>query len=124
MSIVSGTVAWNSVVDFSDKENKAGPSMTYVERQAQVIEKLAIEYNCIACTDRFSRSNMVTAHGSHQYCADCVRSLFMRSTKDEGLFLPKCCKHIQQHELPSNRTTASDTYADACRPRLRLSIPG
>ena len=92
VSMVSGTVAWNSVVDFSDEENEAGPSMTYVERQAQVIEKLAMEYNCIACTDRFSRSNMVTAHGSHRYCADCVRSLFMRLTNDEGLFPPKCCK--------------------------------
>jgi hypothetical protein len=88
MSMVSGTVASHSVVDFSDEENEAGPSMTYVKRQAQVIEKLAMEYNCIACTDRFPRSNMVTAHGSHRYCADCVRSLFMRSTKDEGLFPP------------------------------------
>lgn len=92
MSTISSTIATRSVLEFSDEETEAGPSLTYVQRQAGTIEKLSMEYHCIACTDRYPRSNMVTAQCGHRYCADCVRSLFMRSTKDEGLYPPKCCK--------------------------------
>jgi hypothetical protein len=92
MSTVTGTVAAQSVVDFSDEETEAGPSMNYAERQAVTIQKLGMEYQCIACTDRVSRVNMVTAQCGHRYCADCMKSLFMRSTKDESLYPPKCCK--------------------------------
>lgn len=95
MSTVTGTMAAHSVVDFSDEETEAGPSLTYSERQAVTIKKLNMEFHCIACTDRAPRANMVTAPCGHRYCGDCVKSLFMRSTKDESLYPPKCCKqHI------------------------------
>ncbi|KAH4007037.1 hypothetical protein HBI56_033900 [Parastagonospora nodorum] len=92
MSTVAETVAAYSVVDFSDDETEAGPSMTYAERQADTIKKMSMEFQCVACTDRYARTSMVTTKCGHRYCAGCAKSLFMRSTKDEGLFPPKCCK--------------------------------
>jgi hypothetical protein len=92
MSTVTDARAAQSVVDFSDDETDAGPSMTYAERQADTMKKLSMEFSCIACTDRFPRIAMVTSKCGHRYCADCAKSLFMRSTKDEDLYPPKCCK--------------------------------
>jgi hypothetical protein len=92
MSTVTDARAAQSAVDFSDDETDAGPSMTYAERQADTIKKLSMEFSCVACTDRHSRTAMVTAKCGHRYCADCAKSLFMRSTKDEDLYPPKCCK--------------------------------
>jgi hypothetical protein len=92
ISTVTDARAAQSVVDFSDDEADAGPSMTYAERQADTIKKLSMEFSCIACTDRRPRTAMVTAKCGHRYCADCAKSLFMRSTKDEDLYPPKCCK--------------------------------
>ncbi|OAL52699.1 ariadne RING finger [Pyrenochaeta sp. DS3sAY3a] len=92
MSTVTGTIAAHSVLDFSDEETEAGPSLNYAERQAVTLRKLTMEFQCTACTDRVSRGDMVTAQCGHRYCADCMKSLFMRSTKDEGLYPPKCCK--------------------------------
>jgi hypothetical protein len=92
MSTVTGARAAQSVVDFSDDESNAGPSMTPAERQADTIKKLSMEFQCVACTDRCPRSTMVNSKCGHRYCADCAKSLFMRSTKDEDLYPPKCCK--------------------------------
>lgn len=92
ISTVTGTMAAHSVVDFSDEELEAGPSLSYTERQAITFEKLTTEFQCIACTDRVPRSDIIKAQCGHRYCAGCMKSLFMRSTKDEGLYPPKCCK--------------------------------
>jgi hypothetical protein len=92
VTTVTSTIAAHSVIDFSDEETEAGPSMTYTECQADTMMKLATEFACTACTGRFPRTNMVTATCSHRYCADCAKKLFMRSTKDEELYPPRCCK--------------------------------
>ncbi|KAF1832429.1 hypothetical protein BDW02DRAFT_529935 [Decorospora gaudefroyi] len=93
MSAVSGNMAAASVIEFSDDETEAGPSMSYRERQADIMKKLSMEFQCCACTDRFPRSSMVTTTCSHRYCVDCIKILFMRSTHDEGLYPPRCCKN-------------------------------
>jgi hypothetical protein len=46
---------------------------------------------------------------SHIYCADCLKSLFLRATKDQSLFPPRCCREaiplllveadMSEHEL-------------------------
>ncbi|KAI8930947.1 hypothetical protein NX059_011962 [Plenodomus lindquistii] len=92
MSTITGTMVAHSVVEFSDDESEAGPSLNYAERQAVTMRKLNTQFHCIACTDRVPRANMVTAPCGHRYCGECVKSLFMRSTKDEDLYPPKCCK--------------------------------
>ncbi|KAH7350310.1 hypothetical protein BKA66DRAFT_504186 [Pyrenochaeta sp. MPI-SDFR-AT-0127] len=67
--------------------------MTYTERQADIMKKLSMEFHCVACTGRFPRAFMVTVECDHRYCADCIKTLFMQSTKDEGLYPPKCCRN-------------------------------
>jgi hypothetical protein len=108
MSTLSDTMAAHSVVEFSDEETEAGPFLNYAERQAEIITKLTMEFQCVACTDKVPRSNMVTVQCGHRYCADCVRSLFMRSTKDEGLYPPKCCKRPIPLALVARHMDAND----------------
>jgi hypothetical protein len=108
MSTVTGTMAAHCVVDFSDDETEAGPSLNYAERQADTIKKFSMEFHCIACTDRVPRANIVTAQCGHRYCADCMKSLFMRSTKDEGLYPPKCCKQPIPLALVARHMDADD----------------
>jgi hypothetical protein len=93
MSSLSETFAASSVVDYlSDEETEAGPSMSFAERQASALGRLAQTFQCTACTSRTPVAYMVTAKCSHRYCVDCVRSLFIRSCKDESLFPPRCCR--------------------------------
>lgn len=54
-----GTAA-ASVTEFSDDEREAGPSVSDVERQADILNKLSMEFHCCACTDRFPRASMIT----------------------------------------------------------------
>ncbi|CAN9460587.1 unnamed protein product [Alternaria alternata] len=111
MSTVSGNIAAASVVGFSDDETEAGPAMSYVERQADTIKKLSTEFKCCTCYDRFPRASMVTAKCGDRYCVDCMKGLFMRSTKDETLYPPRCCKQnipldlIARHMEPSELAT-------------------
>jgi hypothetical protein len=44
MSTIADTVAADSVVEFSDDETEAGPSMTYSEREADIFKKMAMEF--------------------------------------------------------------------------------
>jgi hypothetical protein len=92
MSTVADTVAADSVVEFSDDETEAGPSMTYSEREADIFRKMTREFQCIACTENCARTRMVLTKCGHHYCANCAKTLFMRSIKDESLYPPKCCK--------------------------------
>ncbi|KAF2819678.1 hypothetical protein CC86DRAFT_429808 [Ophiobolus disseminans] len=94
MSTVAETVTAFSVVDFSDNATEAGPSMTFVERQADTIKNMSIEFQCVACIERVPRTNMAVAECGHRYCANCATKLFMRSTHDEGLYPPKYCKRL------------------------------
>jgi hypothetical protein len=94
MSTVTGNIAAASVIEFSDDETDAGPSMSYTERQADTMKKLSMEFRCCACTDRFPRASMVTTPCKDRYCIDCIKTLFMQSTKDEGLYPPRCCKQV------------------------------
>jgi hypothetical protein len=110
ITAVTGTIAAQSVVDFSD-ETEVGPSMTYTERQADTIMKLSTKFVCTACTGRFPRTNLVTATCSHRYCADCAKKLFMRSTKDEELYPPRCCKQPIPLALVAKNLDAEEVAA-------------
>ena len=99
MSTVSGNNAAASVIEFSDDETEAGPAMSYLERQADTIKKLSTVYKCCACFDRFPRTSTLTTKCGHRYCIDCMKGVFMRSTKDEGLYPPRCCKRLLPLDL-------------------------
>lgn len=50
------------------------------------------ETGCVCCREeKLSSSTRLLACG-HLYCLDCLKDLFMRSTKDESLYPPRCCR--------------------------------
>ncbi|KAK3343438.1 hypothetical protein B0T25DRAFT_508249 [Lasiosphaeria hispida] len=47
---------------------------------------------CVACGDKFRSFHVVTCSACpHEYCQECLESLFRASFSDETLFPPKCC---------------------------------
>ncbi|KAK1749605.1 hypothetical protein QBC47DRAFT_333427 [Echria macrotheca] len=58
-------------------------------RQPKNLQSIA----CVSCTEKHYRSNIATCPGCHHdYCGECLRSLFQASMADESLFPPKCCR--------------------------------
>lgn len=108
MSTITDTISAQSVVDFSDDETKAGPSMTFTERQADTIKKMSMVFQCVACTEQVPRTSVVTTKCGHRFCTSCIKKLFMRSTQDEGLYPPKCCQQIIPSELVTKHMTADE----------------
>ncbi|KAF2812467.1 uncharacterized protein BDZ99DRAFT_439618 [Mytilinidion resinicola] len=83
------------------QEDDAGPSMTYAERQRTVLEKLPLRsrdkwLQCIACIDKFPPHEIVHAPCGTIYCTDCMKTLFMKSAKDQSLYPPSC----HRQEIP------------------------
>ncbi|KAF1930369.1 uncharacterized protein M421DRAFT_58856 [Didymella exigua CBS 183.55] len=108
MSTLSATVAQTTVLDFSDNEDNAGPSMSFAERQAETIKKLSMEFQCAFCLDRFPRALMVSLKCSHRYCGDCAKGLFIRATRDEDLYPPRCCKQCVPLQLVAKHMQADE----------------
>jgi hypothetical protein len=103
MSTLSITVADSAMLDFSDDEAEAGPSMTFAERQAETMKKLSM--------DRFPRALIVSAKCNHRYCGDCAKSLFMGAVKDEDLYPPRCCKQPIPLQLVVKHMNADEIAA-------------
>jgi hypothetical protein len=111
MSTVTGARAAQSVVNFSDDETDAGPSMTSAERQADTINKFSMEFSCIACTDRYPRTTMVTAKCGHRYCAECAKKLFTQASNRERDYPPTCCKQPIPLALMTSHMTPEEIAA-------------
>jgi hypothetical protein len=74
--------------DYQESE-VSGPSMTYKQRQEEMAEKLNTKIQCCVCYDSSPPCKMIQLKNcSHIYCADCLKSLFLRATKDQSLFPP------------------------------------
>ncbi len=56
---------------------------------------------CIACDLMKPLLNIAQTPCGHNYCQECLRTLFELSTTDETLFPPRCCR--QEIPLPSVR---------------------
>jgi hypothetical protein len=110
VSSISGPFTGGSttVVDFSDDETEAGPSMSYAERQAEVLGKFSMQFQCANCLNQFPVTLMVAAKCSHRYCIECMKRHFMLSTKDENLFPPRCCKQHIPLSLVSKHLSATE----------------
>ncbi|KAG6105453.1 hypothetical protein E4U31_001408 [Claviceps sp. LM219 group G6] len=55
--------------------------------------------NCVACTSDVASTDSVRCPCSHDYCRDCITSLFSATINDESLFPPRCCKEPIPLEL-------------------------
>jgi hypothetical protein len=47
---------------------------------------------CVACSENKPYLEVARCPCSHQYCIDCLISLFAAANKDESLFPPRCCR--------------------------------
>ncbi|KAG5958950.1 hypothetical protein E4U56_005243 [Claviceps arundinis] len=47
---------------------------------------------CVACTSEVASTDSIRCPCSHDYCRDCIASLFSAVINDESLFPPRCCK--------------------------------
>jgi hypothetical protein len=48
---------------------------------------------CCVCFDSFHTSQLIRLGCQHVYCGGCLTTMFVRSSKDESEFPPRCCKH-------------------------------
>ncbi|KAF2683499.1 hypothetical protein K458DRAFT_453098 [Lentithecium fluviatile CBS 122367] len=93
-STVAEILAASSLVEFSDDVIEAGPSVSYAESQADVLEKLSNTTRCSACLSRFPVALTIDTGcnaESHRYCIDCMKHVFIRATKEEPYHPPRCC---------------------------------
>ncbi|EME79959.1 uncharacterized protein MYCFIDRAFT_56529 [Pseudocercospora fijiensis CIRAD86] len=111
LSTIAETVTANSVIDFSDDEDESGPSMTFAERQAEVLKRMATQYVCSVCRDRYPSAQTIKVECEHRYCIDCAKGLFRRATKDETLFPPRCCKKNIDPLLVKRHMSAEEAQA-------------
>ncbi|KAK6837798.1 hypothetical protein RU639_001512 [Aspergillus parasiticus] len=96
LHIPKGLLDGNGDINRNSDEGRGGPSKTYAERQKDAMERLSRpKLQCCTCCDSFPSSEMLRLECGDLYCIDCLKSLFMRATKDEQLFPPRCCRqHI------------------------------
>ncbi|KAF2158314.1 hypothetical protein M409DRAFT_71698 [Zasmidium cellare ATCC 36951] len=93
LPVVAETIMANALITTSDDElDQAGPSMTFAERQADLLVKLSQGFTCSVCRETRRCDAMAKVQCEHRYCIDCAKELFIRATNDEELFPPRCCK--------------------------------
>jgi hypothetical protein len=102
-----------TAIELESDSDEGGPSRTYAERQEYGLEKLSRkEVQCCVCCDSFRPHEIVHLECGDEYCTDCVKSLFMRATKDQTLFPPRCCRrHIPLPLISTKMSTEElDTF--------------
>jgi len=93
----------------SDDEEEAGPSSTYLNHQAEALDEFPKENRqCCTCYDNFRPIDVIKLQCKHIFCAGCLKGLFLRATKDESLFPPKCCRQHIPLSLVRGRMSAED----------------
>ncbi|KAG6095307.1 hypothetical protein E4U30_002565 [Claviceps sp. LM220 group G6] len=78
-------------VDEEKYSRAAELSITTADPSPASKEKSALR-RCVACTSVVASTDSVRFDCSHDYCGDCVASLFSAVINDEYLFPPRCCK--------------------------------
>ncbi|KAH6679923.1 hypothetical protein F5X68DRAFT_193001 [Plectosphaerella plurivora] len=54
-------------------------------------QQQSVKRNCCACQGSFHIIILIQAPCNHDYCGDCIRTLFRNSLVDESMFPPRCC---------------------------------
>lgn len=112
---------------FLGKEIKQGESSSWAASRRPPRDQSHSELRtCTSCMDQVSASRLIRAPCQHEYCQDCLGSLFHHAVRDESLFPPQCCrqpipvddhKHIlgaklvfRYHERAVEFSTQNRTY--------------
>ena len=98
-------------LDFSDEESEAGPSRSYAQRQADTLDKLAREVQCVCCREGLSAGLAITVPCGDKYCPDCLKQLFILATNDETRMPVRC--HTQPIPLALISKNLSGLELDA-----------
>lgn len=79
-------------VNFSDGNDEArpGPSKSFAEPQANVLDKPSKQFKCIVCYENFDSKSIVGLPCHDRWCVQCLKSLFLLATKDETRHPVKC----------------------------------
>ncbi|KAJ5948025.1 hypothetical protein N7466_001040 [Penicillium verhagenii] len=78
----------NRIVIGEGSDNGEGPSNSSFSPRISAVTK-----QCCSCMERF-HSLMFTGSCGHEFCKDCIRSMFLGAIKDEELYPPRCCGQI------------------------------
>ena len=82
--------------DFEEQQPDRGESSLWAQSRrppARTVEQPVLRRTCTACTDQHPVTDLVRSPScGHEYCRECLRSLFVASLTDETLFPPKCCQ--------------------------------
>ncbi|KAI1917289.1 hypothetical protein LOZ12_002920 [Ophidiomyces ophidiicola] len=85
----------NGNTDAADDDElsvQAEPPMAYVDNQEKALKRFSMGVQCSVCLDTMQLHQIIRLDCHHRYCHDCLKNLFMRSTTDQTLFPPKCCR--------------------------------
>lgn len=99
-----------TTTDKDDNSSVQAESSRETERQ-QVAFQPNDKDMCVTCSDYHYHEDLVKCDGcTHQYCRECIVSLFQVAMKDETLFPPRCC----WVQIP----------IEGCRPFLSVDLMG
>ncbi|KAI9652459.1 MAG: hypothetical protein M1829_001643 [Trizodia sp. TS-e1964] len=97
--LLAGQIDWDDVLPTGEPSvSCAGSSSTatgslapYVLRQKAIFQRLPqLKVECSVCGDSVHPHAAVQLACNDRYCKPCLKSFFLRVTKDESLFPPKC----------------------------------
>ncbi|ORY10098.1 hypothetical protein BCR34DRAFT_486219 [Clohesyomyces aquaticus] len=100
-----------SIVDFSDTETDAGPSVSYAARQEAALKNLSKHFKCAVCHENFHSRLIVSLPCNDRYCIDCLKGLFIRATKDDSLLPVRCHQQPILLQLVSKHLSADELAA-------------
>ncbi|KAG8627416.1 hypothetical protein KVT40_004899 [Elsinoe batatas] len=49
---------------------------------------------CVSCSDEYSTNELAHLACDHDYCGECLSTMFRNAMKDEAAFPPRCCQPI------------------------------
>jgi len=91
-------------------EDEASPSVSYAQRQADVMGKLARnQFECTACGEEFcfAEITQIGCDNHHQYCGSCLKQFIMSGVVNHDLIRlpPRCCgKEVSRAIIISSLT--------------------
>ncbi|KAK0117546.1 hypothetical protein ONS95_011884 [Cadophora gregata] len=119
-TIEEESVSWDHVLrateasTFSDQSSTiiAGPSTHYTHRQNIVLEHMSqLKVECSVCGDAFHPHATMRLACTDIYCKPCLKSFFLRVTKDESLFPPTCHREAIDFSLIETSFTVEELTA-------------
>ncbi|KAF2687664.1 hypothetical protein K458DRAFT_264205, partial [Lentithecium fluviatile CBS 122367] len=69
------------------------------------------QIQCCVCLETYGAPSIVSLACHHPYCFGCLKELFIRATKDETLFPPRCCRQRIDAALIKEEFTHEELYA-------------